>query len=456
MHVGVVGGGLMGLAVAERLARAGHEVTVFERASQPGGLSTWADYGPFFWDRFYHVILPSDTELLGWLRTLGLEEDVRWQTTKTGYFVDGRTYSLSNNVDFLRFPLLNAWQKARLAWTILYCARIRDWRRLETITVESFLVRISGRHVFEKFWKPLLLAKLGENYRRVSAVFIWTYVARLFSARDATAQREQLGYVSGGYKRVIERVVERICAARGSIQLGAVVTRVQAGAATGIEITVNGRASRFDKVVFTSPVSVLRETVDSALVSTSGHEADIEYLGVVCLVIVSREELSPYYVLNIADDQVPFTGIIGVSSVVNPHETAGLYITYLPRYLLSTDAYLQAPDEKVMADFLLGLKRLSPQFSHDSVVSMHVHRAAKVQPLQVLRYSELVPAVATLHRDFFVLNTSQFVNNTLNNNEVVRAVEGFFRRYGREFDLHDESDISSVARRRRPTGAEHE
>ncbi len=68
------------------------------------------------------------------------------------------------------------------------------------MTVEEFLVRYSGRATFEKMWKPLLLAKLGENYRRVSAVFIWTYVKRLFSARDAAAQKEPLGYVSGGYR----------------------------------------------------------------------------------------------------------------------------------------------------------------------------------------------------------------------------------------------------------------
>ena len=54
-------------------------------------------------------------------------------------------------------------------------------------------------------------------YRRVSAVFIWTYVKRLFSARDAAAQKESLGYVSGGYRTVFARLVERI---RSKIKLG--------------------------------------------------------------------------------------------------------------------------------------------------------------------------------------------------------------------------------------------
>jgi protoporphyrinogen oxidase len=428
----------MGLGVAERLARAGHAVTVFERARQAGGLSTWTDYGPFVWDRFYHVILPSDTELLRWLRDLGLGDQVRWRSTRTGYFVDGCTYPLSNYFDFLRFPLLNIWQKIRLACMIVICSRLSDWRRLESMTVERFLVKTCGRRVFDKFWKPLLLAKLGESYRRVSAVFIWTYVKRLYSARDAVAQREQLGYVSGGYRRVIERVIERIETSGGRVCLGATVTRVRPGDSGGLEVTANGSAFQFDKVVFTSPVNVLRESVDSALVATTGQGADVEYLGVVCLVLVSRCPLTPYYVLNIADDKVPFTGVIGMSNVVQTSETAGLFLTYLPKYVLSTDPYLCVTDERIVTEFLGGLRRLLPEFSEESVVSMHVHRAVKVQPVQVTEYSRLVPHVRTLHPDFFVLNTAQFVNNTLNNNEVIRAVRVFFRENGKEFGLKQE------------------
>jgi len=61
---------------------------------------------------------------------------------------------------------------------------------------------------------------------------------------------------------------------------------------------------------------------------------------------------------------------------------------------------------------------------------MHLNRAVKVQPLQTLGYSRLIPKVSTAHKDFFVLNTSQFAANTLNNNEVIRAVDHFLRVHG--------------------------
>ena len=432
MRIGIIGGGLMGLALAERLGSAGHRVTVYERADQPGGLATWHDFGPFTWDRFYHVILPSDTALVEFIRRIGLGGELRWRATQTGYYVERATHPLSSGLDFLKFPLLGPWSKFRLAATILYCSRIRDWRRLEGMTAEEFLVRYSGRATFEKFWKPLLLAKLGENYRRVSAVFIWTYVKRLFSARDAAAQKESLGYVSGGYRTVFTRLVERIRATGGDLRLGVEVEAVRPRAGGGIEVVSGGATEEFDKVIFTGPVSVLRAVADPALVRVPA-QGDVEYLGVLCLALVTRKPFCPYYVLNIADERVPFTGIIGMSSLVDTAETAGLHLTYLPKYVLSDDAALKRPDAEIVAEFMAGFRRMYPDFPESAIAGVHINRAIKVQPLQVLGYSSLVQAPRTRHPDFYVVNTAQFASNTLNNNEVIRSVNAFLEQFEPDF-----------------------
>jgi protoporphyrinogen oxidase len=432
MRVGIIGGGLMGLALAERLGSLGHRVCVYERAPQPGGLATWHDFGRFVWDRFYHVILPSDTSLVEFIRRIGLGDRLRWRATRTGYYVDRQFHSLSSGLDFLRFPPLGLWSKFRLALTILYCSRINDWRRLEHMTVEEFLVRHSGRSTFEKMWKPLLLAKLGENYRRVSAVFIWTYVKRLFSARDATAQKEQLGYVSGGYRTVFERLLDLIGRAGGVVRTGIDVQSVRARDTGGIEIVAAGETEVFDKVIFTGPVNAMRSVVDPLLVQVP-PQGDIEYLGVICMVLVTSKPLVPYYILNIADESIPFTGIIGMSSLVAAEETSGLVLTYLPKYLLSDDPMLRRPDDELKEMFMQGFRRMFPDFDHRDIVSVHINRALKVQPLQVLDYSARVQTPRTRHQDFYVVNTAQFVSNTLNNNEVIRTVNAFLQQFGAEF-----------------------
>ena len=64
----VVGGGLLGLTVAHRLAQAGQQVTVLEAAPELGGLASAWQVGDVTWDRYYHVVMLSDAHLRGLLR----------------------------------------------------------------------------------------------------------------------------------------------------------------------------------------------------------------------------------------------------------------------------------------------------------------------------------------------------------------------------------------------------
>lgn len=425
MKIGIIGAGMTGLAVAHKLSGQGHSVSIFERADQPGGLATWQDHGEFVFDRFYHVILPTDQHLISFINDLGLADELRWNQTLTGFFVDRQTYSVSNAMEYLKFPPLSLWSKMRLAYTILYCSRINDWKRLEKISVEDWLIKTSGKATYEKLWKPLLLAKLGPNYRRVSAVFIWTYIKRMFSARDKSASREQMGHVRGGYRTVIERLTEIIDARGGKVNIGTSVKQISAAPNGGIQVVYDGGSEHFDKVIFTSPVNIMESVVDDALIDIRYSGREVEYLGVLCMALVTKMPLTPYYVLNIADAEVPFTGVIGMSTVVDTDETAGLYLTYLPKYMLSTNEELHREEADLVDEFLDGLRIMFPEVEDDDIVSARIYRAIKVQPLQVMNFSSIVPKSETLHPDFFILNTAQFVNNTLNNNEVIRAVESF-------------------------------
>lgn len=426
MDIGIVGGGLMGMALARRLGLDGHRVQVLEAAPQLGGLATWHDFGDFFWDRFYHVILPSDRHLIQFVNDLELGDQLEWQRTYTGFYVDEQMHSISSNVEFLKFPLLSLISKMRLAWTMLYCSRIDDWQRLEKITVEEFLISVSGEETYQKLWRPLLLAKLGRNYERVSAVFIWSYIKRLFSARDKSASAENLGHVSGGYKMIFDALADQIESTGGRVETGIAVDAIKATDDSSLRVHVNGDSTQFDHVICTSPVSVLRQIVDDELVSVSNTDRDVEYLGVICPVVVSKKPLVPYYVVNIADETLPFTGVIGMSTVIDPRNTGGKYLTYLPRYILSTDDEMNKSDADVRREFEAGLYQMLPDIEADSIEAIHINRARKVQPLQVLDYSSMVPQAATQHARFHVLNTSQFVNATLNNNEVIGAVNRFY------------------------------
>jgi len=432
MKIGIIGGGFMGLTLAHKLAKADVEVTVFESEGQLGGLATHFNYGAFIWDKFYHVILPTDNFLIDFLVDLGLKDNISWRHSLTGYYVQKKFYSISNSKEFLLFPPLGVWDKMMLAYTIFYGSRIKDWKKLEKISVKDWLIKIGGKRTYDKFWSPLLLAKLGENHEKVSAVFIWTYITRLFKARSSAAQKETMGYVNGGYKTVFDALEKSLFAKGGNIHLNTSVHAIGSKPSGGITVAHGDKTEHFDKVVFTAPLNVLENVVAPDLFEIETSSKKVEYLGVICLVLTTRKPMTPYYVLNIADKEIPFTGVIGMSSLVDLDQTNGDHITYFPKYITQDHALWGKSDEELETLFLAGAGRLYPEFDRGDIITAAIHRAFKVQPLQVLNYSQIIPKTRTRHSDFYILNTSQFVNDTLNNNSVVKQVEHFMANFAAE------------------------
>ncbi|MEO7039183.1 MAG: FAD-dependent oxidoreductase, partial [Candidatus Elarobacter sp.] len=203
MRCAIVGGGLLGLTLALRLQAAGDEVTIYESAPGIGGLASAWRLGDVTWDRHYHVTLYSDRATRALYSELGLDDEVQWSTTRTGFFVGGRLLSLSNALEFALFPPLGPIDKLRLGMTILRASRDDEAGELAYVPVATWLRKWSGRTTYERIWLPLLRAKLGDAYERVAASFIRATVARLYAARRAGIDRERFGFVRGGYAVVL-------------------------------------------------------------------------------------------------------------------------------------------------------------------------------------------------------------------------------------------------------------
>jgi len=105
--IAIVGAGFLGMTLALRLAEKGYNITLIEGREQIGGLASPCKIGNYTWDRFYHVILLSDSNTIGLLKELNLAEQIQWGETKTGFFTEGQLYSMSNIMEFLSFPPLN-------------------------------------------------------------------------------------------------------------------------------------------------------------------------------------------------------------------------------------------------------------------------------------------------------------------------------------------------------------
>jgi protoporphyrinogen oxidase len=419
----IVGGGLLGLTLAHRLAQAGKRVTLFEGADNLGGLASAWTLGDVVWDRHYHVTLLSDTVLRSLLEELGLEKEMRWVETRTGFYTGGRLYSMSNTLEFLRFPPLGLFDKLRLGATIFYASRVKDWQRLEKMLVADWLRRWSGRRTFEKIWLPLLRAKLGENYRQTSAAFIWATIARMYAARRTGLKKEMFGYVPGGYARILERFQEALTAEGVMVKLRHAVARVeQMNGSVEIEFE-NGALASFDQVVLTVPAPVAARVSTGLPVAEKEKLSDVRYQGIICASLLLKKPLADFYVTNITDAFVPFTAVIEMSALVDRQHFGGNALVYLPKYVDPDDEAFSLSDEEIEEQFLQALSRMYPHFERSDVVSFRVSRVRHVFPLPTLDYSKRLPAVSLPHSRIHILNSTHILNGTLNVNETAQLAE---------------------------------
>jgi len=420
-HIGILGGGIAGLTAAYYLVRAGARVTVLEAQPQSGGLSTYFDFGPFHWDRFYHCILTSDRPLLKLIDDLGLTPELRWQETKVGFFTNGTLHSMSSTLDFLRFPALSLWEKLRLGLGILYASRIRDGKQLEEIPVSDWLIRIFGRGNFEKMWGPLLKCKLGACREEASAAFIWATIFRLYSTREKNAsQKERMGYVRGGYRTVFTRMISEIERMGGSIQTGVSVQEIQSRPGGGLTVCTSIGAKQFDNVISTVPSKVLARIVPELSKAYREKLERVKYLGVVCAVLLLKRRLTPFYCTNLTDESLPFTGLIEMTNLISQEETQGRHLFYIPKYTAPGDPLFEASDEEVWNLFSPHLRKIFPDLQEQEIEKRFVFRERLVQPVPVLHYSTIVPEMEAGVPGLLVANTTQIVNSTLNNNEMVK------------------------------------
>ena len=421
---GIVGGGIMGMTLAHRLAQQGHQVTLFEAAPELGGLASAWKIHDFVWDKFYHVILLSDLHTRGILKELELDDKIDWVETKTGFYTDGKLYSMSNTVEFLSFPPLNLIDKFRLGLTIFVASRLKNWKRLEQIPVETWLKRWSGKNTFNKIWLPLLRAKLGENYKQTSTAFIWATIQRMYAARRSGLKKEMFGYVRGGYGEIIRSFESKLISEGVEIKTGHQASEIFADNNSGASVKFsNGQEESFDNVISTLP-SVISSAICKGLSTEQMKKLNaIEYLGVICASVVLDREISPYYVTNITDTWVPFTGVIEMSSLVDKKSFGGNSLIYLPKYLKPDDPLFKASDKEIEDLFLGALLKMYPFLSISDVKYVGVARARNVFALSSIGYSKNLPDVKTSIPGVYILNAAHITNGTLNVNETIQIAE---------------------------------
>ena len=318
---------------------------------------------------------------------------------------------------------MNVVDRARLAWTIGYCGLNKNWRRFDGEPVSVFLRRHGGDRLFTSIWEPLLLAKLGKEYDRFAASFIWATITRMLSARKHKDRSEKLGFIQGRYGKVFVALRKAIQAAGGEVHVNsAVISIVRDGnAAPGWSVRTDNGVLPSSGVVICTPAPVAAEWLRESLPAVVRSLA-VDYLGVVCEVLLLKRSLAPYYVLNLTDRRLPFTGIIEFSNLTGRDEFSGRSVVYLPRYSGQTSPIWDADDAKVHQENMAGLRLVVPEIAESDLVAWQVNRARHVQPIHGVGKGNDLPPVE-LAPGLAYLSTAQIHPWPIFNDAAVRHVD---------------------------------
>ncbi len=420
----IAGGGMLGLTLALRMAKQGHDVTLVEAGPTLGGLASIWKLGDVMWDRHYHVTLMSDSRLLNLIEEIGLSDDLKWVETKTGFYTGGKLYSMSDTAEFLKFPPLNLIEKLRLGGTIFYASKIRNWKRLEKIKVADWLARWSGKGTFEKIWEPLLKAKLGESYKRTAASFIWAHISRMYKARRTGLKKEMFGYVTGGYRSIIQRLGDLLEEMNVDIKVDHPISNIQKQADGSFSIDFQNQPSQsFDRVIMTTPNSIMSRVCADISQDEKDRFDKVEYLGIVCASLLLKKPISKFYVTNITDTWVPMTAVIEMTTIVDTDEFGGKSLVYLPKYVPADHELFDKSDQEIEESFVAALEKMYPDFSRDDVEAFKISRVRSVMAIPTLRYSELLPPMKSSVDGLYFVNSSYILRGNLNVNETITIAE---------------------------------
>jgi len=449
LRYGVLGGGVLGLTVALRLVQQGHEVTLYERETLPGGLAAGfpipmpAGQEPIWLEKFYHHIFRSDHAIVSLIEELGLGDALTWRRPVTATLRNGRVYQLDSALSVLRYAPISPIDRLRMGASLAALRFLPTPEPLEGRRAAAWLRATMGDAAYDAAWGPLLKGKFGAVADEISLPWFW---ARL---HDRTAE---LGYVRGGFQRFYDRLAARVRELGGALTFGATVHAIgasegaagratvagEAGAADGAGARASGAAegahapteadtadgrwrvtyetadapgrrrdASFDRVISTLPT---RLTCRLAPQLPAGYRARYDWgqaYGAHCLILALDHRLTDGYWLNIADPGYPFLALVEHTNYMPRADYGGRTLVYLGNYRPMTDPIFTSSKEDILSEFLPHLARINPAFQSSWVTESWSFAAPFAQPIVTTEYRAHIPPFETPLRGLYVANMFQ-------------------------------------------------
>jgi protoporphyrinogen oxidase len=403
MKIAIIGAGFGGMAAAYDLRQAGHEVTIYESAGYVGGLASGFKESHWEWsvEKFYHHWFESDKYMLGLIRELGWEKMVIFPRPLTVMYHNGKFYPFDSIMKAILFPGLGfGLDKIRFGFVGLFLRLTNNWKALEKVTADSWMMKWAGKNVYEKMWKPLLVGKFGPFYQDVNMAWMWARIK---------ARSTRLGTFEGGFQNFASLFGEKLRSMQVRIRLGAIVESIKREQ-DRLWVRSDGKDEAYDRVLVTTSPNLLAKLSPDLPENYLKGLLELKSMGAVVMVLSLRQQLSKegYYWFNLPKEEgYPFLALVEHTNFVSKDHFGGDHIVYAGDYLEVGHEYFSMSEEQLLDRFLPALKKFNPGFSRDWVKKVWVFKTNYAQPVPLVNHSKNIPSIETPIEGLYFASMSQ-------------------------------------------------
>lgn len=404
MNIAIIGAGMAGLSAGYDLARAGHTVTIFEADDQVGGLASGFQQPHWDWsvEKYYHHWFASDEHILGLMDELRLRHKVLFPRPYTVMNHRGEWYPFDSILQALLFPGLG-WglNKIRFGLVGLYLRLTKNWRALESVTVDTWMRKWAGDRVYETMWEPMMIGKFGPYYKDVNMAWFW---ARIH------ARTTRLGTYQGGFQAFFDDFADILGNLGVEIKLRVPVEVIES-VEEGLTVRFGaGQAETYNRVLATVPPKHMVELAPNLSDDYVQQLLELPSMGAVVMSLALKQQLSEqgYYWFNLPKDAgYPFLALVEHTNYVSPEHFGGDHIVYCGDYLKPDHEYFRLSNDELLERFLPGISKINPSFQPGWIKDFWVHRTEYGQPVPLLNHSRNLPLIKTPLPGLYFASMSQ-------------------------------------------------
>lgn len=419
MEIAIIGGGLIGLTLADHLSAKGHTVSLFESNDQLGGQCSSVELNSIIVDRFYHAFFTDDFYIVNLIEKLGLKNRIKEKHISYGILKKNQIFPLNNGFDFLKYKPISLFNRFRLIWTLLNGLLTKNWDKQNLISAKEWLIKKGGYTAFSSFWEPMLKKKVIEASETLSSVGICNKLTRAVGETTKQKKENKIGYIQGTLKTLIDAYEKYLIDNGVTIYKNINISNINITSTDNI--ILNNFQNSFSKAVFTIPTPSFIKIIPESYSAYKTGLASLEYIGNYCIILMLKKSFIPFYMVGIGDYECPLTSIIDITKLYDEGEFKGHSICYLSQYFYQYDPYVNNEPSQIYSKITSNLKKHF-NLLEDDIIAYTVTKVRYTEPIYNIGYKP--PAIKTPINNVFLVNGSQcFPKPTVMNTSIELATK---------------------------------